>query len=70
MKRLVYILFFCLIAFSAISQSKFQKKGDKAYKENLYATAREYYEKTLAEARSEGDNMLASYASFKIAECY
>ena len=70
MKRFVYILIFSLIAFSALSQSKFQKKGDKAYKENLYATAREYYEKTLAEARSEGDNQLASYASFKIAECY
>lgn len=70
MKRFVYILLFTLIAGSCFPQSRFVKKADKAYSENLFATAREYYEKALTEARENADNPAAAYASYKIAECY
>lgn len=70
MKRLLYIVIFGLVALSSFAQSKYQKKGDKAYQDHLYATARGYYEKLLNEARNVGDNVLEGYSSFKIAECY
>ncbi|MCQ2960498.1 MAG: OmpA family protein [Bacteroidales bacterium] len=46
------------------------RKGDAAYKGKMYASALNYYEKVLDNAREHGDSALIGYTSFKIAECY
>ena len=55
---------------ASYSQSKYLRKGNWAYKEKTYNTAREYYQKVYDKARANEDNQTAGFASMKIAECY
>ena len=69
-RKLLIYLAFSVIAVSSYSQSKYLRKGNWAYNEKTYNTAREYYQKVYDKARENQDNQTAGFACFKIAECY
>lgn len=71
MKKQVLTYILCgFVALSSFAQSKNMRRGNEAFNDKTFATARVYYEKVFDNARAKGDNETAAYASFQIAECY
>ncbi len=71
MKQKLSIFIICsLFATISFAQSRDLRRGDEAFKEKTFSTAKEYYINAFETAKAAGNNEQTAYASYKIAECY